>query len=277
MLLTALYVPASRPERWPKAAASGADAVIVDLEDAVPAQQKDPSRANVVEHIAEIAGVAVQLRINAVGSAWHEADVTAVAGLPSSVEVRVPKCEDPAELRELSQRLGGRALHVLVESALGVERAFDLARVQGVVSVSLGEADLRSELGASAPQALGWIRGRLVCASHAAGLGAPMGPMFARVGDREGLVDTTRELRTYGFLGRTVIHPSQIGAVLEAHRPSPEEVSLARQVVGSAAEQDGAIVLEDGSFLDRAMLGQHRLILELAARLDATAPVDPSP
>ena len=267
--LTLLYVPGDRPDRVAKALASAADAVIVDLEDAVAPGVKSAARENVAALLADVpAGRAVQVRVNAAGTPWHDDDVATVAALPAHVGLRLPKAEDPAAVAGLVSRVGERELHLLVESALGVERAFDLASVAGVASLGLGEADLRSELRVDDDAALAWVRSRIVVAARAAGLPSPVMSVYPHVTDLDGLAESCRAGRRLGFTGRTAIHPAQLDTIRAAFLPTAEEVARAREVVerveGAVAAGTGALVLADGTFLDVAMVERAKATLALA-------------
>lgn len=277
--LTLLYVPGDRPERIAKALASAADVVILDLEDAVVAEAKDVARHGLAAALASPAGMArgaraaVQIRVNSASSSWWDADLDAVAALPASVGVRLPKCEDPATLTAVAVRLRGRALHALVESARGVEAAYDLARCPGVVSLGLGEADLLADLGATDDAGLTWARGRLVTAAAAAGLPAPAMSVYTDVHDLDGLRRSCWEGRRLGFCGRAAIHPRQLDVIADVFRPTEVEVRRARQILAQAETPagSGASVLPDGRFVDAAVLRQaHRTLalLEVASSSD---------
>lgn len=275
VVLTALYVPADRPDRVAKALAAGADEVIVDLEDAVAPSRKAEARGALADALAGLGGDGprVQVRVNARGSAWHDDDLAAVAALPPAVAVRLPKTDSAGDVAAVGAAAAGRRVHALIETALGVERAFEIAS-SGVVAVSLGEADLRSQLGLPAgPEGdagLQWIRSRVVNAAAAAGLPAPMMSAYADVRDADGLAASCIAGRALGFLGRTAIHPSQLPIIERAFRPGDAEVERARTVVdrvGSAgADGAGTVVLEDGTFLDVAMVDAARRVLAIAAR-----------
>lgn len=267
--LTLLYVPGDRPDRVAKALASAADVVVVDLEDAVAPAAKDTARATVGELLASVpAERRVQVRVNAAGTPWHDADVAALAALPTHVGLRLPKAEDPASVAALLSDVGGREVHLLLESALGVERAFALASLAGVASVGLGEADLRSELRVDYDAGLTWARSRVVVAARAAGLPSPAMSVYPHVRDLAGLAESCRAGRRLGFLGRAAIHPSQLAPIRDAFLPSAEEVARAREVVerveGAVAAGTGALVLPDGTFLDVAMVERARSTLTLA-------------
>ncbi|MGO1316330.1 MAG: HpcH/HpaI aldolase/citrate lyase family protein [Cellulomonadaceae bacterium] len=266
--LTLLYAPASRPELVAKALAAGADTVIVDLEDAVAPSAKDAARAGLAGLVPS-ARRRVQVRINQVGSPWHDADVEAVAALPGWVGARVPKVESAAQVRTLAAALPGRELHLLLESAIGVERAFEIASAApAVASIGLGEADLRSDLRVDDEAALGWVRSRVVLAARAAGLSSPSMSAYTNVRDVAGLISSCRTGRALGFLGRTAIHPRQLAPIREAFSPSAQELADARRVLDRLGEASargvGAVALEDGTFLDAAMVERARTILALA-------------
>lgn len=269
-VLTLLYVPGDQPARIAKALASTADVVIVDLEDAVAPDRKDVARAAAVEAVAAT-DRPVQVRVNALGSPWALDDVAAVADLPLGVGLRVPKVVDVDDVRTLAASAPGRGLHLLLESALGVERAFDLATASpDVAGLGLGEADLRSDLGLTGDAGLLYARSRVVVAARAAGLPAPAMSAYTRVGDPEGLRASCLAGRALGFLGRTAIHPAQLDVIVAAFRPSAEEVERAAAVVDGVAAATtvgrGTVVLPDGTFLDVAMVEQARRVLALADR-----------
>lgn len=266
-VLTLLYVPGDRPERVTKALASGADVVIVDLEDAVAPAHKDQARTETARLLTD-AGRPVQVRINHPDTPWHTDDVAMLAALPGDVGARVPKVESAGQVRALAAALPGRSLHLLLESALGVERAFEIATASDqVASVGLGEADLRSDLRLSDDAGLAWVRSRVVVAARAAGLPSPHMSVHPHVRDLDGLTASCRQGKALGFLGRAAIHPAQLGPIREAFRPTDAEVERARTVVARVGDARtdgvGAVALEDGTFLDVAMVEQARAVLAL--------------
>lgn len=285
MLLTMLYVPGDRPDRFGKAVDSGADAVILDLEDSVVASRKAYARAAVAEFVADPHRVPVFVRVNevagpdgagpdgagqdAVGQE-ADADLDAVTGAPGLAGLRLPKVESAGTVR----RVAGRVpvpLHPLIESAVGVERAYDIATADPAVSsLTLGEADLRSDLGVAAEDGLAWVRGRIVVAARAAGLPPPMMPVYANVTDLAGLAESCAAGRRLGFVGRTAIHPRQLPVIVAAFRPAEAEVVRARELLAAVAEAQvrgaGTAVLPDGRFADRAMVAAARDTVALAER-----------
>ncbi|WP_341392918.1 HpcH/HpaI aldolase/citrate lyase family protein [Arthrobacter sp. G119Y2] len=274
-IVVALYAPADRPERFEKALRAGADAVIVDLEDAVTASRKADARAALTDFAAawEACGEgapAVQVRLNAAGSSAHDADVTAVAALPAAFGVRLPKTQSAADVEALRAALPGRQVHALLESALSIERAFEIAS-SGVSTIATGEADLRAELGVPAgpggEAGLAWSRSRIVNAAAAAGLPAPLMAVYADVVDVEGLEASCRAGRALGFSGRTAVHPRQLDIIRRVFTPDASEVARAQSIVdqvsAGAVDGTGAFVLEDGTFIDVAMVRAAERVIAL--------------
>ncbi|MEW9551580.1 CoA ester lyase [Nonomuraea sp. NPDC050783] len=265
--VTWLYVPGDRPERFAKAAGSGADVVIVDLEDAVAPARKDEARANAVAYLRgpRPAGVAVHVRVNDLATARGRADLEAVAGIADAV--RLPKVEDPAVLDGIAD---GRA-YALLESAAGIVNAAAVAAHPAVAGIALGEQDLAAELSITGEAALNHLRLQAVLAAAAAGL--PPVPMSVHpdVRDEAGLEASCRAGRAIGLFGRTAIHPRQIPVIRRAFRPTEEEAARAAEIVEAAerAEREGigAVALPDGRFVDPPVVARARRTLDLARRL----------
>lgn len=274
-----LYVPATRPELVPKALAGPADAVVVDVEDAVPAAAKDAAREALAGFAALPRAKPLWVRANHPATEWGRADIAALADLPVD-GVRLPKSEDPDLVARTAEALG-RPVQVLLESATGVENAAALARCsKWVRGIALGEADLLADLGGLDATALTYARGRVVVAARAAGLPAPVMSVWTAIGDSDGLRADSVAARAAGFFGRSIVHPSQAPVVNAAFSPSTDEIEDARRTVSAmtSAEQAGLGVHVDeaGRFLDAAVVNRARLVLALAAR-DGDVPGEDSP
>lgn len=266
-MVVALYVPGDRPDRFGKAIASGADIVILDLEDAVARNHKDDARRAVADFLSTAPPCPMAVRVNGADTPWHAADLEAMAGSAQPAAIRLPKCESPEQVTEASRRSGGREVQAVIESAIGVERLFDIARAAATASVGLGEADLRSALSISDPAGLGWIESRLVVAANAAGLPAPLMSVWTDLEDLTGLAASCRAGKARGFLGRAAIHPAQVSVIRDAFRPDDAEVRQARAVLAAldgAAELSGVAVLPGGHMVDEAMRRGAERILALA-------------
>ncbi len=256
-----LYVPGHRAELVAKALVGDAEAVVVDLEDAVAPGAKDTAREALPGVAAEPRDRPLWVRMNAPDGAWGAADAAVLAG--AAVDgVRVPKADDPDTVARLADRLG-HPLHLLVESALGVERAFALATAHPLVAaVSLGESDLAADLRVSDRSALDWARQRVVVASRAAGLASPLAPVWTDLPDLDGLAADSRLARDRGFWGRSVIHPRQVPVVHEAFTATADELTRARALLDSvAAHGETAYRDADGRFVDPAVVAGARAVL----------------
>lgn len=258
--LTWLYVPADRPDRAEKAFASRAHAVIVDLEDGVAPAAKAEARATLPALLGRRREKPVFVRVNA-GDA---ADLAVVAELELD-GVYVPKVARPEDVPAVDL-----PVHCLIESAAGLEAAYAIATTPGVAGISLGEADLRSETGVLEP-GMDWARGRIVNAAVAAGLPRPPQSVYPRLRDDEGLMRSCIRGRELGHLGRAAIHPDQLPIIERAYLPTEEEEARARATVERLEAALGAASLEDGEFVDAAMLGAARQILAIADRYGTSA------
>ncbi|MET7602229.1 CoA ester lyase [Streptomyces avermitilis] len=277
--LTWLYAPGDRPEVVGKALACGADVVLIDLEDAVPPDRKDYARAATAERLTQRQPVPVHVRVNALDGPWLEADLKALTALPGLSGLRLPKVTSPADVVRVAERAaptegGTRAeggaipLHALLETALGVEQAFAIASAHpDVRGVSLGETDLRADLGVREDAGLDWARARVVVAARAARLPPPTQSIHPDIRDLEGLASSCARGRALGFLGRAAIHPRQLPVIERAYLPTPQEIATAEEIVRAAARDPGAQALPDGRFIDTAVVAGAQRTLALARRL----------
>ncbi|WP_348788346.1 CoA ester lyase [Leifsonia sp. NPDC080035] len=258
--ITALYVPGDRPDRFEKAVAAAPDIVILDLEDAVAPAAKDAALAAVTQWLTArdaASGPRIQVRVNR--GAEHELDALVATGV--SLGLRLPKVESTHELDRVAALAPGVPLTALVESALGLERAFELASHPAVVALGAGESDLAAELGTREDAVLDHIRMRLLVAARAAGLPAPMLAAYPGIRDLDGLRTDTERGRRLGWHGRSAIHPAQLPVIREVFRPRDEEVAWAHAVLDALAT-DGVATLPDGQMVDAAMAARARGILE---------------
>jgi citrate lyase subunit beta/citryl-CoA lyase len=274
-----LYVPASDPRRVEKALASEADAVVLDLEDAVAPNRKEEARKHAERLLESAPAKPVLVRVNTPRSPHFEEDFGAVVG-PNLFGIRLPKTEDPEEVRGVSEKLEGSGcaagIQCLIESALGLELAFEIARShERVTGVSLGEADLSADLGVHGDAGLLYARSRVVAASRAAGLPGSVQSVYTAVRNLDGLRRSTLEGKTLGFFGRSAIHPAQLPVINEVFTPTQEEVAGAEDLIArleeSAGKGTGAFVLEDGAFVDEAVVEAARTTLVLAEQLTEEA------
>jgi len=260
-----LFVPGNRPERFDKARSSGADAVIVDLEDAVPAAEKSKARAAVADCIQP--SQPVVLRINGVDTDWFRDDVTCCR-MPGIQAVMLPKTESVAHLRRVEELLG-RTVPILpiIESAQGFWNALEIARDRAVHRLVFGALDFQLDVGIPGEdEALLYFRSQLVLISRLAGIQAPVDGINTVIDDTEQLRADTQRARRLGFGGKLCIHPRQIGPVNECFLPTSEEIAWARQVVEAASISSGSATVVNGQMVDRPVFLQAERILKESER-----------
>lgn len=250
-----LFVPANRPERFEKAAKSGTDAVILDLEDAVAADAKDAARAALRKDFTDLP---VMIRINASGTAPHDADLRAVAALRPAAVI-LPKAEAVAEVEAVARAVD-TPLIALIESAPGLANARQIAAAFGVVRLAFGSVDFCADLGcAHLRELLLPARSELVLASRLAGVAAPIDGVTVQLDDLQVSHDDAAHARALGMSGKLCIHPKQITPVKRAFAPSAARIDWARRVLASgdgAVSVDGAMVDEPVRIRARAILAQ---------------------
>nr|BFD85393.1 hypothetical protein StreXyl84_47940 [Streptomyces sp. Xyl84] len=368
--LTWLYVPGDRPHVVTKALASGADVVVIDLEDAVAPDRKEYARAATAELLTEPPPVPVHVRVNALDGPLVAADLAAVVPRVGLAGLRLPKVTSAGQVIRIAERTepggprarlagcaahGGRGAHrecgggghggeeaveaagtrgrggagasrcavrgqgtcrepaaaacgcaadgergaasgpghalpeeatgpgyalpgdaahgagpplyALLENALAVEQAYAIASAHpSLRGVSIGEADLRADLGVRQDAGLDWCRARVVVAARAAGLAPPAQSVHPDIRDLEGLAASCAHGRALGFLGRAAIHPRQLPIIERAYLPTDRELEEAETVVKAATVDRGAHALPDGRFIDAAVVAAARRTLALARR-----------
>jgi citrate lyase beta subunit len=272
----ALFTPGNRPERFAKAAASGADALIFDLEDAVAAGEKARAREAVIAHFAGdfrrglAAGQVAGLRVNNVHTADGLRDLLALAEARVVPDfILLPKAESAFEVllaaRHLSGPQAGIPLVCAIESARGLEAALDVARASPRVgALALGGADLAVDLRAeNAWEPLLFARSRLVQAAAAAGVGALESPHFD-LGDDAGLAESSRRAKSLGFTGRLAVHPRQVPLIHSAFMPSAEEIARAERIVAALEAAGGNVCELDGEMVETPIVKAAQRVLALA-------------
>jgi citrate lyase subunit beta/citryl-CoA lyase len=253
-----LFVPGNRPERFEKACAAGADAVIVDLEDAVPPKEKAAARVAVAAWLAPERPVLI--RINSPGSEWFDDDLAlcVAAGVAGIV---VPKAERVEHLAQISARADTPVLP-LIETAQGFWNAMALAQASHVQRLLFGSIDFQVDLGIVGDnEELLYFRSQLVLVSRLAGIAAPVDGVTADIDNSEQLRADSLRARRLGFGGKLCIHPKQIAQVNVCFAPSADELAWAQRVVEAAQAAGGAAVAVDGKMVDRPVLLKAQAIL----------------
>jgi len=260
-----LFVPADRPERFAKAFAAGADAVILDLEDAVAPPAKGGARAALGEAAALIgqARCPVLLRLNAAGSPEHAADLACAAALPLA-GVMLAKSESAGEV-EAAARAVGQPVVALVESARGLAEARSIAAA--AARLAFGSFDFAADLGCRhTRQALLLARLELVLASRLAGRPAPVDGVTASTRDEAEIEADAAHAAELGLAGKLLIHPAQIAPALRGFAPGAGEIAWAERVL--AVGLGGGAVALDGEMVDAPVRLRAEAILRAARRLN---------
>ena len=255
-----LFVPGHTPERFARAASSGADAVVIDLEDAVSPKLKAAAREHAREWLR--AGNRAVVRINGAGTQWHEADLT----MASSMEavVMLPKAEQAQAVADVATAVPG--VIPLIETARGVVNAVELCATPQVIRAAFGSIDLAAQLGIdpAAEAALHHARATLVIAAAAAGQPAPIDGVTTAPNDDEALRADSAYARTLGFGGKLAIHPRQVPIINDSFRPTAEQIEWARGVLEAVG--DGSVAVHNGQMIDRPVRLRAQAIVESAAR-----------
>jgi citrate lyase subunit beta / citryl-CoA lyase len=256
-----LFAPGHNAKLLAKVFAAGADAVMLDLEDAVPPDAKPTARAMVADVLREHPA---WVRVNAVRSAECAADLDVVAGLAAGI--RIPKVESAEDVAWVAERAPGTPVICAIESARGILAAAEIATAPGVRHLSMGGVDLRRDLNAGeGDRPLLYARSHLVVASRAAGLEPPIDSVYPHVADEAGLRAQAEHARGLGFFGKSAIHPRQLAVLHEVFTPTDDELAWAREVVDAFTAAGGeALRLDSGEFVDVPVAERARRVLALA-------------
>jgi citrate lyase subunit beta / citryl-CoA lyase len=259
-----LFVPGNRPERFAKARATHAHAVVVDLEDAVPHDRKREARDALAGWLSEDRPVLV--RVNARTTEWFEDDLAACAH-PGVCAVVLPKAECAADVDAVVAACGARMpVFPLIESAAGLWNALEVGRASNVQALMFGSLDYQADLGTTDDELL-HARSQLVLVSRVAGIAAPIDGVTASIGDDETLRRDALRARGLGFAGKLCIHPRQVDLVNACFLPTAAEIAWARRIVDGHARAGGGVLTIDGCMVDRPVLLKAQAIV---AEADAT-------
>ena len=259
-----LFVPGNRPERFAKACAAGADAAIVDLEDAVPPAEKTAARTALANWLSPEQPVLV--RINGAETEWFGDDLS-LCRMPGITGVVLPKAGGIEHIRSVRKSIGAGSILPLIESAQGFWNALEIARAPGVQRLVFGPIDFQVDLGIRGDvEELLYFRSQLVLVSRLAGIEPPVDGVSTAIDDAEQLRADALRARRLGFGGKLCIHPRQVAHVNECFRPSPEEVAWAERAVAADAAAKGAPVAIEGQMVDRPVVLKAQQILAEAER-----------
>jgi citrate lyase subunit beta / citryl-CoA lyase len=289
LIRTALFVPGNRPDRIDKAFFTAADAIIIDLEDAVPLSEKERSRSIVKEKVTHYRDRMLLVRVNALGSPFIEEDLkeTILEGVKGIILPKVERADDIRAMnnllleveKEKSLPEGSLLLFPLIESAAAVQLVYDIVSVETkperIYTVAFGAADYTLDMGIELSMEgdeLFYARSRIAIACRAGGVAPPIDtPFMIDLKNTEALVADAKQAKKLGFQGKLVIHPQQIEPCNQIFSPTQEEIAKAEKIVQAFEEAEaagaGAIQL-DGKFIDYPVVQRSRNILFVAAAIN---------
>jgi (S)-citramalyl-CoA lyase len=256
---SALFVPGSRPERIDKAFATGADRIVVDLEDSVEDSLKAQARRNLAQYLDLNPAARVVVRINAVGHSEHQADLDYCKNARGVMAVMLPKAESEAQIQLVA--CCRKPIWPLIESAKGVLAISSIAQASNVERLTFGALDLGLDLGLkpgtpSANKLMDEVRHGLLFESVSRGLSKPIDTVFPDIADLEGLAKMAANGSDLGFGGMLCIHPTQIQTANQLYSPTQAELDWAIRVIeASRCTRDGAFRLE-GRMVDAPVIKQ---------------------
>jgi citrate lyase subunit beta/citryl-CoA lyase len=278
-----LYIPGDNPGMIQNAEVFGADSVLLDLEDSIAESSKDSARKMVRAFLEDFdfGSLFVTVRINSPDTPYFEKDLRDIVPRRPGA-IRIPKCGKPADIIEAASLItkielengiqrGSVRIHAMIETALGVENAYLVARSSRRVSaLTLGGQDLTADMFARKTREgreLFYARSRVVVAARAAGIMA-FDTVWTDIDDPEGLLAETKEIVDLGFDGKAAIHPSQIGIIHKAFRPDASDVAKARRIMEASekARSEGkGVISVDGRMVDAPVVTRAERIVEMAS------------
>ena len=260
-----LFAPGHNAKLLAKVFDAGADAVILDLEDAVPPDAKDTARTMVADALTTHPA---WVRINAAHTPHAAADLAAVAHLAHGI--RIPKTESVNDVRWVADRAPGKPLLCAIESAKGVVNALRIAEEPSVTHLALGGIDLQKDLHVTTGGApLNYVRSHLVVAARAAGIDPPIDSVYPHIDDDQGLRRQAEASRALGCFGKSAVHPAQLPTIHAVFGPDTDELHWAQQVLAAFTASNGNPVrLPTGEFVDRPVAERARNIHQLAQPRD---------
>lgn len=273
-----IFTPGLRPEMFPKALASGADMVCVELEDGIAPRDKRVARSSAMklfESPQADDGIERIVRINSLREQFGIADVQAVLGTDTPPPaLMMPKVQTPDEVVLLDDLLTERGhdtrLHVIIETNAGLEAAFDIANCSARIdAMFFGGVDMAAELGCRNEwEPLLYARSRVVHAAASAGLDAIDVP-YLDLEDPDGMEHAAVQARDLGFSGKGAVHPKQIAALNEVFTPSAGQIARARRIIAEFQAADTGLVVIDGKLIEKPVLREMHRITAIADRINA--------
>jgi citrate lyase subunit beta/citryl-CoA lyase len=261
-----LFVPGNRPERFEKAAASGADLLVLDLEDSVPAGAKAAAREAIGAALPGLAvhGIPLVIRMNPPDTEDGQADLAWLRKCSVLDAVMLPKAESVSAIARVHRALRDIGVLPIIESAAGYRALPDLATAPGVIRLVIGHIDFMADTGVQCDELesqLAPLRFAVAMATRQGALAPAVDGVTVQINDDERLRADTLRAQRFGFGGKLCIHPRQVAVVHAALAPTPEQLDWARRVVAADAAAGGAAVQLDGRMVDVPVVLQARRTL----------------
>jgi len=256
---TFLFVPGTRPDRFIKALESGADGIIIDLEDAVAEEDKQTARDAIRSAWPTFSAEQKKrliIRSNAPGSHFYAADLILVRELDVAC-LLIPKSESLDQMNGAALILPNTAIIPMIETALGLHKINDIANSEQILRLALGNLDLQADLGMvcdSQETELQNARFQIVLASRLAQISPPIDGVTPSTDDIERITDDAERSKRMGFGGKLCIHPKQVSIVKDAFMPSSAEIAWAHRVITANEASNGSAVKLDGRMIDRPVV-----------------------
>ena len=263
-----LFVPGTRPERFSKALDSGANAVVLDLEDAVPEEAKEAAR-NAIRiawpNFSDEQKNRLVIRTNSPGTKFYAADLIMAQELNVSC-ILIPKSESVDQINGAALILPNTAIIPMIETALGLDNLREIANSNQVIRLALGNLDLQADLGMVCDPdetELQTARYQIVLASRLAQIAPPLDGVTPSTDDAARISNDAQRAKRMGFGAKLCIHPKQVGLVKAAFMPSDEDLAWAQRVVDADKTSKGGAIKLDGRMIDRpvVLLAQRTLAL----------------
>ena len=264
-----LFVPATQPERYGKALASGADGVIIDLEDAVGLDDKAKARELLKNAWSSISVEQKQrmiIRCNAPGTPFYAADLVLAKELQVQY-LMIPKTESHDQINGAAEELENTAFIPMIETPLGLHHLNEIASAEQVLRLALGNLDMQVEMGMSCDEnetEIDTARFMLVLASKLAQIAPPIDGVTPSTDDEARIFAHAQKAKRFGFGAKLCIHPKQIPIIKRAFSPTVEEISWAKRVLAADNASNGQAVKVDGKMVDRPVVMLAHRILRLA-------------
>ena len=268
---TFLFVPGTRPERFTKALDSSADSVIIDLEDAVPEEDKESARAAIRAAWATFTAEQKKrliIRSNSPGSKFYSADLILAQELDVAC-LLIPKSESLDQVNGAALVLSNTAIIPMIETAIGLDRLREIANADQVLRLALGNLDLQADLGMvcdAQETELQTARYQIVLASRLAQIAPPIDGVTPSTDDLPRIADDAQRAKRMGFGAKLCIHPKQVAIVRAAFMPTEEELRWARRVIEADLASKGGAIKLDGKMIDRPVVLLAKRTLALAGK-----------